>query len=353
MRHQLAAVVSAVFLGALPATASAGPVAPPQAQSAQSQSDQVMAATIQEWLAEATQWSSAYTALMDARVNRLTGLMDGGNRLMDLLNARKEREARTWVQSWAVEQKAAFAADYEAYGALPPHPPAAPPMLGSEAEKLRLDYVVLRDRVGSLLIQTQTSGETYIDLVVAAASGRPNDLRALGSGTFTVMAAHLQAENVMMENVRGQAGEPNYYFTNCMLESNLAMIAWARASEQRILGKPVDLAEVADTMRVHTATARQAADDLVTSVEQTGQLLASEPGLQGTPLFANLTGALETLRRNAGIEHQIADEMDRLARAMQTSDQAGQEASTLALNRLVDQRLALYQQRQALIAGTA
>lgn len=353
MRHQLAAVLSAVFLGALPATASAGPVAPPQTQSGQAQADRAMAASIQDWLAEATQWSSAYTALMDARVDRLTGLMDGGNRLMDLLNARKEREARTWVQSWAVEQKAAFAADYDAYGSLPPHPPAAPPSLGSEAEELRQDYIVLRDRVGSLLIQTQTSGETYIDLVVAAASGRPNDLRALGSGTFTVMTAHLQAENVMMENVRGQAGEPNYYFTNCMLESNLAMIAWARASEQRILGKPVDLAAVANDMRAHTATARQAADDLVTSVDQTGQMLASEPGLQGTPLFANLTGALATLRRNAEVEHLIADEMDRLARAMQAGDQAGQEASTVALNRLVDQRLALYQQRQALIAGTA
>lgn len=346
MRHQLAAVLSAVLLSASPAAAMA--VTP---AATQEQADQAMAASLQDWLAEVTRWSSSYTALVDARVERLTGLMSGGGRLIDLLDARKEREARAWVQTWAAEQKAAFAADYEAYAALPPHPPAVPASLsGREVEELRTDFVTLRDRVGTLLIQTRTSGEAYVDLVVAAASGRPNDLRALGSGAFTVMVAHLQAENMMMENVRGRAGEPNYYFTNCMLESNLAMIDWARAAEQRALGKPVDLAVVGGSMRAHTTAAREAATDLMTSVEQTGQILASEPGLQGTPLMATLTEALETLRQNAAVEKLIADELDRLARTMETSDQDGQETSNANLERLVGQRLALFQQRQTLIA---
>lgn len=345
MRNHIVVAFSAVLLLAVPAVALAGA---PQAQT-----DQAVAATAQDWLAESTRWGSAYTGLMDARVNRLTGLMDGSARLMDFLDARKEREARAWVQAWAIEQKAAFSADYDAYSALPPHPPELPAAVGGrEAEELRRDFITMRDRVGTLLIQTRDSGEAYIDLVVAAASGRPNDLRALGSGTFTVMAAHLQAENVMMENVRGQAGEPNFYFTNCMLESNLAMVDWARAAEQRALGKPVDLAATGSSMRGHSDAARQAAADLVTSIEQTRQALASEPGLRGTPLLATLNAALETLKQNAGVERLVADEMDRLAGAMETSDQAGQEASTANLTRLIDQRMALFQQRQALIAGT-
>jgi uncharacterized protein YdcH (DUF465 family) len=56
---------------------------------------------------------------------------------------------------------------------------------------------------------------------------------------------------------------------------------------------------------------------------------------------------------NAGVERQIADEMDRLAHALEASDQAGQEASTANLTRLIDQRLALFQQRQAMLAGAA
>lgn len=345
MRSCLAAAFSVALLLGSPAAAVAEPPA---------RQDQAMAAVAQDWLAEATRWGSAYTALMDARVNRLTGLMDGSTHLMNLLDARKQREARTWVQAWAIEQKAAFAADYDAYAALPPHPPELPAAIGgTEAEELRQGFVTMRDRVGTLLIQTRTSGEVYIDLVVAAASGRPNDLRALGSGTFTVMAAHLQAENVMMENVRGQAGEPNYYFTNCMLESNLAMMDWAHAAEQRALGKPVDLGATGNSMRAHTTTARQEAADLETSVAQTRQMLMSEPSLQGTPLLTTLLGALDTLRMNAGVERQIADEMDRLAHALEASDQAGQEASTANLTRLIDQRLALFQQRQAMLAGAA
>lgn len=345
MRSLLAAAFSAVLLIASPAgAATAAPQDP---------SDQAMAATAQDWLAESTRWGAAYTELMDARVNRLTGLMDGSTRLMELLEAGKEREARAWVQAWAAEQKAGFAADYDAYAALPPHPPELPASIGgSEAIELRQEFVVMRDRVGTLLIQTRTSGEAYINLIVAAASGRPNDLQALGSGTFTVMLAHLQAENVMMQNVRGPAGEPNYYFTNCMLEANLAMMGWARTAEQRALGKPVDTAAAANAMRSHAAAARQAAADLVTSIETTGQMLATEPTLQGTPLLTTLFGALETLRLNAAVERQVADEMDRLARAMETSDQAGQEASTANLSRLIDQRMALFEQRQALIAGT-
>jgi hypothetical protein len=346
MRHLLAAVLSAVLFDASATTASAA-----TAPVSQVQADQAEAATIQAWLAGATQWSGRYTDLMDARVNRLTALMDGSNRLIELLNARKSREARAWVQTWATEQKAGLAADYDAYGALPPHPPAAPAAIdGAEAERLRQEFITLRDRVGTLLIQTRISGEAYIDLVVAAASGRPNDIRALGSGAFTVMAAHLQAENVMMENLRGEAGEPNYYFTSCMLESNLAMMIWARAAEQRTLGKPVDLAAAGAAMRSHTAAVRQASADLKTAVDQTEEMLASEPGLQGTPLLANLTGALATLRMNATVEGQIADALDRLAAAMEASDQAGQEAGTANLKNLVDRRMALFQQRQALIA---
>lgn len=346
MRLNIFVAGLAALLLAMPAAAA------PAATTGASQ--EAAAASFQDWMRDITLWNGQYTALLHARITRFEGLLSGAEQLSNLLSTGKQRQARGWAETWAAGQKSGFAADYDAFTALPPHPPAVPAMFANEpmAVEMASKMENVRDRVGVLLMQTQQSGERYIDLVVAASSGRPNDLQALGSGTFTVMATHLQAENLLMENTRGKVGEPNFYYATAMLESNSAMVDWALANEQRMLGKEVDLAAVASSMRGHSGAAHQASEDLVVAADQAGRTVNTEPGLRGTPLLVSLNAVLDNLREAAGVEGQVADAMGRLATALEQSSDAGQQAVTEDVSRLIDQRLALFSQRQALLSGS-
>lgn len=342
-----AATAATLLLATAPGAASAAQ--PP----ASVQSVDVQAAAIKDWLGQSGVWSAQYTAMIDQRSARLATLIDGGTHVVGLLNGGKNREARAWAERWATEQRAAFASDYDAFGRLPPTPPVLPqaiamdPGMREAAEGL----LALRDRIGTLLRQTQTSGESYIDLVVAATSGRARDLSALDAGLYTVMQAHLEAEILMLTATRGPIGEPNFYFSNAMIEANHAAIAWLGHNRAVVLGQPIDRAATVRRIRDHAALSREAADDLTLSTTRTRQMIENEPDLVDTPLYRSVTPVLDSLLRSADLERQIADQNDALAATTEANDSAAQNVVVNKIEVLVRERSAEFSRRQAMLVA--
>ncbi len=347
---QLLVAVSAATL-ALTMPGAARAAEPLQtAQSIESQ-----AAHVQAWLAETSAWSARYTALIDLRTTRLGSLLEGGEQMRALLDAGKRREARAWAETWAREQRAGFTAEYEAFAQLP----TAPPPLGSAIAgdptmiEALAGQVELRDRIGTLLRQTQASGESYVDLVVAASSGRPGDLVAFDGGLYTVLLAHLDSENLMLRATQGPAGEPNFYFTAAMIEANKAAMVWLEHNRATILGQPIDRVRTATAMRTHAAASREAATDLVDATNHIRRLMDNEPGFSETPLYATLVAVFESMLVSASIEQEIADQNVALARATEINDPGGQEQIAGKIETLVNARAQEYTRRQTLLATTS
>lgn len=317
------------------------------------QSIEVQAADMQDWLGRSGVWSAPYTAMIDQRTNRLMALGQGKDHVLNLLNAGKNREARSWAERWAAEQRAGMAAEYEAFSGLPPTPPPLPATIAMDPalQESARNLVELRDRIGTLLRQTQASGETYIDLVVAASSGRQRDLAALEGGHYTVLKAHLEAEILMLTATRGAVGEPNYYFSNAMIEANNAAIAWLELNRAIILGQPFDRAATVRRIREHAALSREAADDMTLSTTRTKQMLDNEPDLVGTPLYQALMPMVESLYRSAELERQIADQNVALAAATEANDVTAQNAVVAKAEVLVNERAAEFSRRQVMLAA--
>lgn len=317
------------------------------------QSLDVQAADMKDWLGRSGAWSAPYTAMIDRRTERLAALIQGGDQVVSLLNAGKNREARAWAERWAAEQRAGLSAEYDEFGRLPPTPPPLPatiamdPSLREAAQNL----LTLRDRIGTLLRQTQTSGESYVDLVVAATSGRARDLAALDGGLYTVMQAHLEAEILMLTSTRGPIGEPNHYFSNAMIEANNAAIAWLELNRAVVLGDPFDRAVTVRRIREHAALSREAADDMTLATTRTRQVLDNEPDLLDTPLYRSLMPMIESLFRSADLERQIADQNVALALATEANDASAQNAVVAKLEALVTERAGEFSRRQVMLAA--
>lgn len=345
----LVAVSAAILALGLPTTGRSAE--PPAA----SQSIESQAAQIQSWLAEASAWSAQYTALVDQRTTRLAALMEGGEQMRTLLDTGKRREARTWAETWARDQRAGFAAEYDAYGQLPSAPPPLNGAIASDPSMVEAHagLVELRDRVGTLLRQTQTSGESYVDLVVAASSGRAGELVALDGGLFTVLLAHLDSENLLLAATRGPAGEPNFYFSNAMIEANRAAMAWLSHNRATTLGQPIDRVRTANLMRAHATASREAAADLVVATNHIRRLMNNEPGFSETALYATLNNAFESLLVSAGIEQDIADQNTALAAATESNDPVAQDQIARKIETLVNARGEEFARRQMLLAATS
>lgn len=317
------------------------------------QSLDVQAADMKDWLGRSGAWSALYTALIDRRTERLTALIEGKDQVVSLLNAGKNREARAWAERWAAEQRAGMAAEYDDFGRLTPTPPALPQTIAADPSlrEAAQNLVTLRDRIGTLLRQTQTSGESYIDLVVAATSGRARDLAALDGGLYTVMQAHLGAEILMLTSTRGPVGEPNYYFSNAMIEANNATIAWLELNRAVVLGEPFDRATTVRRIREHATLSREAADDMTLATTRTKQILDNEPDLVDTPLYRSLMPMIASLYRSADLERQIASQNVALAAATEANDTAAQNAIVSKLQNLATERADEFSRRQVMLAA--
>lgn len=290
----LAAAVLALAAGA---PAHAAPAPRPAAVAAQ---DEALAGALQGWLAEVAAWGQKYDAVTSSRAESLGRMMTDPVELIEKVEAGDLAGAQAWVAVWAPEMRRRLAADIKAYSQLPTEMPAAPKGLPLTPEHLARIQMMgqVPDRIGALLISTGQSAETYIQLVEAAAGGDAGDIERLGLGSYTLIAAHLEAENVMLEALRGEPG-PVHDFRTAMIEANKAMIVWMLHEQAIGFGREVDPAAAAAVIRSHAAEVRAAAIRMKQGVDDLERGTRADSALQATDLERLFGTLFDSMRDSA------------------------------------------------------
>lgn len=337
---------AALALAGTAALARPAPAFPP----APFQQSQTAAA--QDWLSRVAVWGQGYDAVTTSRSNTLLWMLDAPTILVDKLDGGNKAGARTWATTWAAEARQRLAADIEAYQRLsttiPPFPSDLP-MTDENAERLET-MSTIPDRTGSLLISSGQSGETYIQLVEQAASGRPEDMDRLAAGIYVMMISTTEAENVMMEGLRGRRSEPNYHWRTAMIEVNKALVAWMHHNKAVLFGEPSDPAATARAIRGHAANTRTAADQIDATTDRVSATMEADPVLQGSELAVVMRRVFASIRQSADVERRMAAELDTLAAATLGGDEEGSDASLARIETLTEERIAIDATRRQMMA---
>lgn len=298
-------------------------------------------------------WNTSYSDLVSQRGDQIIGLMDGGARVEELVSDGKTREARAWVETWARETRAAFATLDAVYGSLPPHPPTPPPLPGLErdAADTLLQQTELRDRVGTHLRQSTEISDRFIEHVVAAASGRETDMRALGKGYFELGIAQLGAENLMIVNSRPKAGQMGYYYSVSLEEANNAALTWMTFIQARTLERPADAADAARQIRASADASEAAARALKRGLVEYQAQVSTAPDLTGTPLRETLLFVVGSMDESADIEIRIAETFRHIADVVATDDVDAALTAYDPIEALINLRIEADRVRRARMTG--
>lgn len=337
---------ASLALAGTAALAGPAPVAPPASQ------QQSQTAAAQDWLSRVAIWGQGYDAVTTSRSNNLLWMLDAPTILVDKLDAGNKGGARTWTNAWAAEARQRLAADLQAYQGLSTDVPAFPsdlPMSEENADRLET-MSTIPDRTGALLISSGQAGETYIQLVEQAASGRPEDMDRLAAGIYVMMISTTEAENVMMESLRGSRSEPNYHWRTAMIEVNKALVAWMHHNKAVLFGEPSNAAATARAIRGHAANTRAAADQIDATTDRVSATMDSDPVVQRSELAVVMRRIFASIRQSAEVERRMAAELDTLAEATLEEDEAGTDASLARIETLTDERIAIDAARRQLMA---
>jgi hypothetical protein len=353
MRSLTTALLAAwLLLAAGPAAAGTGAAPTPASAPASAYGQQSEAAAIQDWLSRVAVWGQGYDAVTTSRSDTLLWMLDAPNALIDKLDSGSKAGAQAWVDTWAQQARQRLGADIEAYQRLStavPEFPRSIPMSAEHAERMET-MAQAPDRTGALLISSGQASEVYIQLVERAASGRPEDMNRLASGIYVLMIATTEAENVMMEGLRGDRSEPNYHWRTAMIETNKALVAWMHHSSALLFEEPTDAAAVSAAIREHAANARSAARQMELMTDRVSSDMEANPALRGTELAAVLRRIFASIRQSAEVERRMAAELDALAGATLREDQPGVDASLARIETLTNDRIARDAERRQIMA---
>lgn len=338
----VAVLIAVSFPTALPAVAATPAVASPQDNEA----------ALRTWLADNARWATPYIELVTSRTAQIDTVMDGAERILQLVETGKTDEARQWVATWEAEQRAALTALDARFAELPVEPPPAPSAFRGQADASAIvrGNVELRDRVGTFLRQSTAVNLRTLESFGPAASGTPEGLTGLSNGLFDLMMTMLESENLMLANSRPPAPHVNFYLSESWIASNNAAGAWMTHVRNVSHDEGVDRDAAAATIRRHAAAAAEAATELKARGAQLRLEFEASPEA-ATPLGRSMMVMFDNIDQSADVELQMAAQYDRLADAVASGDmQAGQSIAD-GLAQYVERRMGLQQEKRAFMAN--
>jgi hypothetical protein len=339
--------VAAIWLSAGATQAAAPPRALPAAQDKPAE-----ATALQAWLAATTRWTESYGVLTSQMVETLTWLINGSDTLISKLQNGGSRAATAWAEHWSGEARARLAADMAAYVALPTQAPPFPANVRATPELRQRVEVVSQtsDQVGRMVLSQQHASNNYIAAIQAAASGHDDDIKALEAARIGLLISQLEAEITMIQaSATGLAG-PNQYFAQSQIAANRAMIAWLGRNQLLFSGQPVDSRAAARDVSAQAVEVRRAVARMRASIIEVRQRFRSQPGFVETPFGSLLMQALVTLDQSADVEERLASALDQLAVAVTSDDEKADDDVGLAIEALINERVAIDAARRQMIA---
>ncbi len=322
---------------------------PPRAPTAQTPAQ---AALLQTWLADVATWTQGYDALTTSRVETLGWLLDSAELLIERLDAGGTATATPWARTWAAEARARLAAEMDAYRRLAPAAPAFPVSVPTNAALDARIAVIgqTSDQVGSLMISTTRACEDYVQVIEAAASGKPDDFARIDGARLGLLMAQMEAEITMMQaGSAGMAG-PNLHFARSQITSNRAMLAWLGHNKRLFSGQPVDGAATARLIRGHLTSMRAEIVSMQRALDAFESQMAAEPGFTESDLGRLYLRIAGSMRESAAVEERMADALDGLAEAVQSDDETADDVAAGRIEAVANERVALDGARRQMIA---
>lgn len=308
---------------------------------------------VADWLTRVTAWGGAYNTIVSRRNATLLWLLEEPDHLLELLDAGDKPGARAWVSTWATQARRRLEAETAALSSLPVEAPELPASISlTPAHEARVQVLTgAPARVSALLASTGEASESYIQLVEAAASGDEHALLQLDKGVTTLIAAQLEAENVMLAGAYSDPTSLNYHFAAAMIATNNGLIVLMRHQQAVALGQAPDPAISAAQLRTHAGEGRAAVGRMRASIDDYERLIRSDPAFSATELAGVFGQIFESLRASAAVEARFANELEALAAAVASDDRNGLEASADRIAGLTDERIALDADRRRLLAA--
>ena len=344
-----AAAAALACLAMAVATVPGHAAVPPGAPTAQTPDP---AALVQTWLADVAAWTQGYDALTTTRVETLAWLLDSAEVLVERLDTGGSAVATPWARSWAVEARGRLAAEMDLYRNLATEAPAFPASVPTPTSLAARIEVIGRtsDQVGSLMISTTQACEDYVRVIEAAASGKPDDYARIDGARLGLLIAQMESEITMMQAASAATTGPNLHFARSQVTSNRAMIAWLGHNKRLFSGQSVDGAGTARVIRGHLAAMRVEVTSMQGALDTFEAQMASEPGFTQTELGRLYGRIAGSLRESAAVEERMADALDGLAEAVQSDDEAADDAAAVRIEAVANERVALDTARRQMIA---
>lgn len=356
MRHGLTAVLIAAALAfGAPAAEAA---TPPQTAAEQR--------ATQQWLADLARWSEGYNTVMTRRAETLEWLSTSAQQLVVKIDAGQKEAARAYAARVAEEGRARLAAEMQAYQGLSTEAPVFPlahQLQPSERRQMNT-FALMPDRFGTMMIRTDQAGQTFIDHLVPATSGRPEDMKAMIDAYYGLSIARSEAAIAMTESARsngtaGPIGEALDRLRDIVIANERATILWTRFNRSVELGEPFNAAQIAADLRVQADLVRDAS--LAMARESNSELvtLRSTTSFVSTPMGQMMVQIHESFVRAAGVEYRAVRILEDAASAMEAFEAdpgvaaARLENLTNEYDTIITQRLEEEAARRRLIAQNA
>ena len=317
--------------------------------SAKIDEQQAQMASMQAWLGDLAAWGQQYTDVISSRTETFGWMLESTEPLIDTLVEGNQKAVDEWAATWVKTARGRLDADLARYQALSTDMPTFPTDIPTTPEmRNRVAIMALMpDRTGALMIRTHQAGEEYIALVENTPADDVKALHRLGAGIYILMSANLEAENAMIDSLRGSPGQANYHFRGAIIETNKAVGEWLQHQKAVAFEEPADPAAVAARLSGHAQRVREEVTTAQRLTTVQIRSTANDPDLAGTPLQSMLLRILESLTQSLEVERLIAVEIDALASAVSGDDSDAGDAAITRIEGLSTRRAELDQARRA------